>query len=100
MNNPTTDLIKPYSIRLRLEAGELFEFPCVDNLNAFPYFFRTSSDHEFQIQCIYSEPPQYAMYRRNKNIFYLIGAWANPEDINTEVMKEIKSRDSLSYLLR
>lgn len=100
MNNPSSNLIKPSSIRLRLEAGELFEFPCVDNLNKFPYFFRTSSDHKYNFNCEFDEPPLYAMYKRHKNIFFLIGAWEDGENIPPEVMKIIKKTDELSYLLK
>jgi len=100
MDNPTIDIFECHSLRVRCSDGELFEFPCVDNLDCFPFYFRGNIDSEIELRVTLSENELYAMYKRHKNIFYLIGAWSRHEDINDEVMKEIKSRDNLSYLIK
>lgn len=99
MSQSENELIKCESASVRLNNGEIFEFPIVDNKDLFPNLFRTDAEFNIEIQCVLLENDTHAMYRRKANIAYLICAWENKEEINEEAMKEITSNPKFSYLL-
>ncbi|MCW1973491.1 UNVERIFIED_ORG: hypothetical protein FHW05_002339 [Pantoea agglomerans] len=99
MKNLPTDVIECESVSVRCNDGEIFEFPVVDNKNVFPHFYRTDTEFTYQIQTLLIHDLR-AMYKKHKNIAYLICAWDKKEEISKEAMSVIISDETFHYLIK
>lgn len=99
MSKPYIDVIECESVAVRCHDGEIFEFPVVDNKNLFPHFFRTYADFSYQVQTNLIHGVT-AIYKKHKNISFLVGTLVKGGIVNDEVMKIIEEDDRLTYLLK
>ncbi|MDC7862241.1 hypothetical protein [Pantoea ananatis] len=99
MNSPSINVIKCDSVSVRCNDGEIFGFKVVDNKDMFPLFFRKNNNYDYCLQCLYVAKA-YALYKKHKNIYYLICVWSEKEELNTEALEIIHADESLHYLLK
>ncbi|WP_141240224.1 hypothetical protein [Pantoea ananatis] len=103
MNSPSVKIIECESVAVRCDDGEIFQFTVVDNKNLFSHFYRAnkigipSPDFDYQLQCCCYN---YALYKRHKNIVYLVCAWTTKEEINEPAMEIINTEERLHYLIK
>jgi len=85
-------------VGVRCSDGEFIYFPLVDNKKLFPTHFKTNEDFSYQLSSALKFRT-HALYKRHKNIAYLVCAWVGKDEINEAALKIIKADKTLHYLL-